>query len=135
MHKARNEHLAEAVCDPIPPTLANMARDLQKLVWALIFVGTAHASSCPWTHAWEWQGVFHVHEGGMLVWSAEKNEKATYADQSMKMVIRTTSSATALGLEAAEDGGSQNYRTPQALRGTPLHIPICLHLLILNYMS
>lgn len=86
-----------------------MARDLQKLVWALIFVGTAHASSCPWTHAWEWQGVFHVHEGGMLVWSAEKNEKATYADQSMKMVIRTTSSATALGLEAAEEAAQSAW--------------------------
>ena len=79
-----------------------MARDLHKRVWALIFVGTAHASSCPWTHRWEWQGVFHVHKGGMLVWSAEKN-KEDYADQSMKMVLRTTSSATALGLEAAEE--------------------------------
>eukprot|EP00435_Cladocopium_sp_Y103_P008178 s232_g2.t1 len=45
-------------------------------------------------------------EGGMLVWSAEKN-KENYADQSMKMVLRTTSSATALGLEAAEEGAAQ----------------------------
>ena len=49
--------------------------------------------------------MFHVHEGGMLVWSAEKN-KEDYADRSMKMVIQTTSSATASGLDAAQEGVS-----------------------------
>lgn len=59
----------------------------------------------------------------MLVWSAEKN-KEDYADRSMKMVIQTTSSATALGLEAAEEAAQSAWNGPfqTAQPGEVLHL-------------
>ena len=50
---------------------------LQSMALRLALPGTAQAASCPWTHRWEWQGVFHVHEGGNLSRGAQRRRTAT----------------------------------------------------------
>ncbi|CAJ1384877.1 unnamed protein product [Effrenium voratum] len=53
--------------------------------------------------SWEWAGVYHAHEAGMLTWTFEKKQTANqYADPSMKVALRSTSSASAAGITAVQ---------------------------------
>ena len=54
-----------------------------------------------WSEPWEWAGVFHIHETGMLLWGAEKKDGA-YEANSMKLVIRNTTTADHEGIHAVE---------------------------------
>lgn len=86
-----------------------MAAMMAKLLAALMaMVPYTEAASCPWTEAWEWEGVFHVHYGGVLTWIAQKVDGA-YADATMKIVIRTTSASSKAGLEAAESAALSDW--------------------------
>lgn len=81
---------------------------MKKLLAVMAVLVPTEAASCPWTEDWEWEGVFHVHYGGVLTWIAQKVDGA-YAAASMKMVIRTTSRSSKSGLEAAESAALSDW--------------------------
>ena len=53
---------------------------------------------------WEWAGVYHAHEAGTLTWTFEKKGAANgqYADPSIKVALRSTSTANAAGITAVQ---------------------------------
>eukprot|EP00435_Cladocopium_sp_Y103_P017180 s1028_g4.t1 len=88
---------------------APMAAMVKKLLAVMaVVVPYTEAASCPWTEDWEWEGVFHVHYGGVLTWIAQKVDGA-YADATMKIVIRTTTGSSKSGLEAAESAALSDW--------------------------
>ena len=51
--------------------------------------------------SWEWAGVYHAHEAGILTWTFEKTG-TTYADPGMAVALRSASAATEAGLTAVQ---------------------------------
>ncbi|CAE7385117.1 SLC39A12 [Symbiodinium natans] len=66
-----------------------------------LLLGMGQALTCPWEELWEWVGVYHVHEGGHLLWSSEKKGGA-YANATMKLVIRKAWHADVSGIREQE---------------------------------
>ena len=77
-----------------------MATLVRALAWAAL-PGLHGLHACPWSEPWEWAGVFHIHEGGTLLWGAEK-KNGDYEAASMKLVIRTTSRSDHQGIHDVE---------------------------------
>ena len=73
---------------------------------------------------WEWAGVYHAHEAGTLTWTFEKKGTANgqYADPTINVALRTTSTANAAGLHAVEEAaeGDLNGTLTTALPGAVL---------------
>mmetsp|Transcript_21335 Transcript_21335/g.66563 ORF Transcript_21335/g.66563 Transcript_21335/m.66563 type:complete len:646 (+) Transcript_21335:71-2008(+) len=61
--------------------------------------GEPEATECPWSHDWEWAGIFAV-TPGVLDWNAEKGSDG-YPDATMIIAVFNTSEASFSALDAA----------------------------------